>query len=155
MPDVKVIYKSIANISPVLEIMQETDEAHLLHGISQDYIPARDARNKYDKENYVLSFAPIPKSCRYLDCPLCHLDIEVLKTPHVFKVGLPTEHPDVVKANLRYQTRCKNRLKIMHAAMTSFEMTTNLFQALDSMDSDDAKEEEQQEQNNSELGEES
>jgi hypothetical protein len=54
MPDVKVIYKSIANISPVLEILQETDEVHLLHEITQGYIPARDARNKYDKENYVL-----------------------------------------------------------------------------------------------------
>ncbi|HJY10432.1 MAG TPA: hypothetical protein VJ250_05735 [Nitrososphaeraceae archaeon] len=79
----------------------------------------------------------------------------MLKTPHVFIVGFPTEHPDVVEANLRYQTRRKNRLKIMRAAMMSFEMTSNLLQALDSMDSYDAKEEEQQEQNNSELGEES
>ena len=150
--DVKVVYKSIANISPVLEILQETDEAHLMHEITQDYIPGRDAKNRYDKENYVLSFQPIPKSCRYLDCPLCHLDIEVLKRPRLFIVGMPSEHPEVLEANAKYQTRRKNRLKIMRAAMTAISMTDNLLQSLDAMDSSDDKEEleqeEEQENNN-------
>jgi hypothetical protein len=140
-PDVKIVAAPLPGIAIVREIFIATNEENLMHPVVAMSSPER-GRDQFERHNYTISFEPIPKSCQFLDCPLCYRELEILQEPELLTIGKSRYYPDVIEATKRYRERRKKRakeLQFIKTAMHAMMMTNSMLDILYNTDDIDER----------------
>jgi hypothetical protein len=99
------IEQSISGVSVCREILQATNEEHLMHPVVGDSDPEQEEK-EVNRYNYTITYQPV--SCDSPDCSLDWTEIQELKQPKLLILG-ESIHDDekITEMNARYAKRRK------------------------------------------------